>query len=284
MRYDRIVGLTADQEREFYDNVYAKFLNLNDDNLVCTRAVLLSSLADPSQPIYERRRLYGRIEEVLSSELANGASVLDYGCGTGDWGLMLAAEGATVTLLDLSPIAIELVARRAIAGGIDGSVRPIARDANDLSCFADGEFDLIFASAALHHTLKYSAALSELIRVLRPGGQLILAETYGNNRLLNWARKVHWWIAGQADDAGEGIVFNDEHIELLRTHLELVEVTPLNLMAMAKRLFRGHFTSPIVRFFIRLLECLDAVVLTRFPALRRYCGEVVVVCRKPVRT
>jgi len=196
------VGLTADQEREFYDNVYAKFLNLNDDNLVCTRAVLLSSLADPSQPIYERRRLYGRIEEVLSSELANGASVLDYGCGTGDWGLMLAAEGATVTLLDLSPIAIELVARRAIAGGIDGSVRPIARDANDLSCFADGEFDLIFASAALHHTLKYSAALSELIRVLRPGGQLILAETYGNNRLLNWARIVHWLIAGQADDAG----------------------------------------------------------------------------------
>jgi SAM-dependent methyltransferase len=52
------------------------------------------------------------------------------------------------------------------------------------------EFDLIFGSFALHHTLKYPRARDELLRVLKPGGRLVLVETYGNNPLLNAARVV----------------------------------------------------------------------------------------------
>lgn len=274
------MGTTLDQERAFYDGVYAQFLELPDHSLRCDRAILETELADPSRPIYERRRLYAAVLGELLAEPVAGLRVLDYGCGPGEWGLVLAGEGARVTFLDLSPVAIQLALRRAAASGVARRVDGIARDASDLSCFADGQFDLIFGGAAMHHTLKYGRAADEIVRVLRPGGRLVLAETYGNNPLLNLARRARWRLHGVPEEAGEEILFGAGHIAELRRRLSSVEVTPLNLFAMAKRLFRGRFTSRPARAAMAGLESLDRLVLGAAPFLRRYCGEVLVVGRK----
>jgi SAM-dependent methyltransferase len=274
------VGITADQERGFYDRVYSQFLDAPDHALVCSRKTLETDLANPAQPIYERRLLFETVLKALLAEPIAGCSVLDYGCGTGEWGLVLASEGAMVACLDLSPVAIQVVLRRAAASGVEGRVRGEARDASDLSCFRNEEFDLIFASAAIHHTLKYPNALDELLRVLKPGGRLILAETYGNNRLLNIARRLGWRLRLQPAESGEDILFDDEHVRILRGRLAEVELTPLNLLAMLKRLLRGRFTSGIARFSMSALEAADRVLLGAVPYLRRYCGEVVVIGRK----
>ena len=260
--------------------MYAQFLALPDGDLICNRQTLARDLDNPAHPIYERRRLYQRIMTILLAESVEGIKVLDYGCGTGDWGLMLAGEGAQVSFLDLSAAAIRVVLRRASASGVQARVRGFARDASDLSCFADAEFDVIYASAAVHHTLKYPHALEELLRVLRPGGKLVLAETYGNNRLLNRVRRARWRWSGQPDEAGEEIILDERHIELLRPHFERLDVQPLNLLAMAKRLFRGRFTNRGVRFLVGALETIDAALLAAVPALRRYCGEVIVIGRR----
>jgi SAM-dependent methyltransferase len=206
--------------------------------------------------------------------------VLDYGCGTGDWGLFMASEGARVTCLDLSSAAMMVVGRRAKAGGVADRVRTCARDASDLSCFGDGEFDLVYASAAVHHTLKYPNAFAELIRVIRPGGKLILAETYGNNPLLNLARRLRAKAANEPEDAGEEIILSDREIALLRREFREVQVRPMNLLAMGKRFFRGRFTSPMVRTVVGAMEATDAVLLRTAPFLGRYCGEVVVIAQK----
>jgi ubiquinone/menaquinone biosynthesis C-methylase UbiE len=274
------VRITPDLEQDFYDAAYSQFLNLPESDLVCNRQTLEADLANPAQPIYERRRLYLAIMQALLAEPVAGRAVLDYGCGTGDWGLMLAAEGANVTFLDLSPVAIQVTERRAAAGGVADRVRGVARDASDLSCFRDEEFDLIYGSAAVHHTLKYPGALEELMRVLRPGGRLVLAETFGNNQLLNMFRRLGWKLRGQVDEQGEEIVFNDNHVRMLRERMARVDVMPMNLLAMAKRLFRGRFESTAVRGAVGGLEKLDSVVLRAAPSLGRYCGEVVVVARK----
>jgi SAM-dependent methyltransferase len=192
----------------------------------------------------------------------------------------MATEGARATLLDLSPIAIEIALRRAAASGVNDRVRGFAKDASHLDSFKDEEFDLIYASAALHHTLKYPNAVAELVRVLRPGGKLILAETYGNNVLLNWLRRGRWLLTGQPEEAGEEIILSDQELDLLRGHFRRVDVTPMNLFAMAKRLFRGRFHSPVVRRAMAVLESVDDLVFRVLPPAKRYCGEVFVVATK----
>ena len=270
----------VEQEREFYDHAYGRHFGAADHALACSREILVKQLNDPSSPLYERQKLYQGVLEALLSEPLKGKKALDYGCGTGEWGVMLATEGAQVALLDLSPVAVEVGLRRARASGVADRVGGYARDASDMSCFPDGEFDLIYGGAAIHHTMKYPNALAELLRVLKPGGRLVLAEGYGNNALLNLARRLRWRISGEPEEAGEGIIFSDADVATLRKHMTHVEITPLNLFAMAKRVFRGRFANPGVRATMAVIESLDTLALAAFPFLKRYCGELVVVAKK----
>lgn len=274
------VGISADQERGYYDQIYASHLALPDHALRLDRRILLADLNDPRKAIYERRKLFLLAFAWLDQQPLAGLSVLDYGCGPGDWGVWMATEGARVTFLDLSNIAVELALRRAEASGVAARVRGEARDASSLDCFRTGEFDLIFASAALHHTLKYTNAFEELLRVLKPGGRLVLAETLGNNPLLNAARRILARRIGQQEEAGEGIIFGEHEADLLRRHLRTVEVTPVNLLAMGKRLLRGHFANPAARVTLSALERLDSALLFLCPFLRRYCGEALIVAER----
>ncbi len=267
--------ITAADEQRFYDQQYAQFLALPDHALKFSRAILERDLDDPNHPIYERRRLYKRTLEVLLALHPRDKQVLEYGCGTGDWGLMLASEGAHTTLLDLSPVAIQVVERRAAASGLN--IRGVARDASDLSCFEDAEFDLIFANAALHHTLKYPGARYELVRVLKPGGYLVLAETFGNNPLINAARRLGWKLRKQQEEQGEEILFSDRELAILRESFSSVQVEPMHVLAMGKRLFRGHFRNPFVRAFMSAVKAVDWPLEKLLP---NYCGEVVVIARK----
>jgi len=118
------------------------------------------------------------------------------------------------------------------------------------------------------------------VRVIRPGGRLVLAETLGNNPLLNAARRLRALVSKEDDDQGEEIIFGDAEIAMLRQRFRTVEVAPMNLLAMSKRLFRGRFERPRVRRFLRALERADRTVLRQFPRLSRYCGEAVIVCTK----
>jgi SAM-dependent methyltransferase len=274
------MSLTAGDEQRFYDDTYRRLLDSPDEALRWDADRLRAALDDPVHPFWERRRLFGRALEVLLAEGLAGRRALDYGCGTGDWGVLMAGEGAEVTLLDLSPVAVEVGLRRARASGVADRVRGLARDAADLGCFADGEFQLVLANASLHHTMKYPGALAELERVIAPDGVLVLVETYGNNPALGLARRLRARLAREPAEQGEGIVLSDDDIDLLRAHFATVEVEPLNLLAMAKRLLRGRYDRGWVQRVIGGLEWVDGVLLGAVPGLRRMCGEVVVVARR----
>jgi len=270
--------ITPDRERDFYDTQYAQFLTLPDHALRIDRRILEGNLTNPGHPFFERRWLYGAAMHELESEPLPGKSVLDYGCGPADFGLWMATEGATVTLLDLSPAAIAVGSRRAAASGV--SVRGIAADASRLDMIPDAEFDLVFASAALHHTLKYPGSISELARVMRPGARLVLCETWGGNPLLNAARRVRSAVSGEAAEQGEDIILSHKVLKALDPYFTAPFVETRNLLAMGKRLLRGRFTRAWARAAVAALERADQALLAVVPPLRNWCGEAIITCRR----
>jgi ubiquinone/menaquinone biosynthesis C-methylase UbiE len=100
-----------------------------------------------------------------------GKRLLDVGCGSGLATQVLARAGADVTAVDLTNWAVETTKLRLAAFGLEGEV--LQADAEELP-FEDESFDVVFSWGVIMMSTDMARALRELIRVLRPGGQLIL--------------------------------------------------------------------------------------------------------------
>ncbi|MFD7554488.1 class I SAM-dependent methyltransferase [Streptomyces sp. NPDC059835] len=104
------------------------------------------------------------------------AAVLDCSCGIGTQAIGLARHGHRVTGTDISPRAAARAAREAAHRCL--GLRTAAADMRRLP-FADGRFDVVVcADNSLPHLLTEQdvrAALAEMLRVLRPGGQLLVS-------------------------------------------------------------------------------------------------------------
>jgi 2-polyprenyl-3-methyl-5-hydroxy-6-metoxy-1,4-benzoquinol methylase len=107
--------------------------------------------------------------------------VLEVGCGMGNFAERLAREtSAEVVATDLSPRMVEVARER----GLDARVA----DVQELP-FDEGEFDCAVANAMLYHVEDVDRALSELARVLEPGGRLV-AVTIGEAHMAEVWRLV----------------------------------------------------------------------------------------------
>ena len=115
-----------------------------------------------------------------------GLEVLDYGCGAGENSVILAALGAKVWGIDLSPDLIEIAKRRLDRNGLQASFKVASAYETN---FPDDSFDVVFGIAILHH-LNLEMASREVCRVLKPGGSAIFAEPIRDLRILKWLRKL----------------------------------------------------------------------------------------------
>lgn len=106
-----------------------------------------------------------------------GTRVLDVGCGVGRWSSLLAARGAVVTGMDLSPTMIAEANRRAAENGVADRCRFLVQDLARLD--AGEKFDLIVGVTVLQHILDADAlrtAVKRLSDHLAPGGRMVLLE------------------------------------------------------------------------------------------------------------
>ncbi len=111
-----------------------------------------------------------------SLALSPGSRILEVGCGTGRFACAAASEGHLVTAVDVSPVMLQYVARRARQEGLAGLE---TRHAGFLSMDLPAEhFDAAVSTACLHHLpdLWKIVGLENVCRVLKPGGQFILGD------------------------------------------------------------------------------------------------------------
>lgn len=110
-------------------------------------------------------------------DIAPGTRVLDVGCGVGRWSSLLAARGAVVTGMDLSPTMIAEAKRRVDVEGVANRCRFLVQDLAALD--AGEKFDLVVGVTVLQHILDPEALRAAVRRMtdhLAPGGRMVLLE------------------------------------------------------------------------------------------------------------
>ena len=101
------------------------------------------------------------------------AAVADLGCGTGSLSVLLAGAGYAVTGLDSAPKMIR--AARAKAAEAQVSARFVTSDAAS-PALPEGSFNVVLSRHVLWAMPDVDAALAAWIRLLQPGGTLVLIE------------------------------------------------------------------------------------------------------------
>jgi SAM-dependent methyltransferase len=133
-------------------------------------------------------RIFAPIYPVLSAQIiaATGikrGSCLDIGCGGGHLGLNLALlSPLKLTLVDCSAPAVALAKARSEKWGIAGQTLCLPGDVHDLP-LADGSQDLCVSRGSLWFWQNSEKAFSEILRVLRPGGQAYLGSGFATAEL-----------------------------------------------------------------------------------------------------
>jgi SAM-dependent methyltransferase len=134
--------------------------------------------------IYHNTRyggLYGKLFEKLHHEwlteilehISNKQSVLEVACGTGHTSALISNLGINFIACDLTPAMIEKAKKRVESLPIKPKF--MEADATNLP-FDSNSFDVVISTRFLHlfNYDKQEEVLSEMIRVLKPGGSLIV--------------------------------------------------------------------------------------------------------------
>jgi len=157
-----------------------------------------------------------------ASDLKRGDSVVDVGCGTGflTQQVVIRTEGTGKTIgVDLSPPMLEAAKNNLAKLGLLGSVEFRIGDAENLpvdDCFADA----VVGNMILHHCPRPRRAVSEMVRVLKNGGRLALADLEQHNEL--WLRRemADRWLGFDLTKVKkwfEAAGLEDVRVELART-------------------------------------------------------------------
>lgn len=126
----------------------------------------------------ERRIEFGITSLALHEFLpAPPARVIDIGSGPGRYAIALARQGYTVSLLDVSAACLAVAEQEALRAGVSFE-RVEHGSATALDSFPDASCDAALLLGPLYHLKRQSErelAVSEALRVLRPGGVLFTA-------------------------------------------------------------------------------------------------------------
>jgi ubiquinone/menaquinone biosynthesis C-methylase UbiE len=140
-------------------------------------------MADAFDPAHARKledpaRLQALPQAAVVSylRLSGVETVVDYGAGTGIYtiGVAEAVPGGRVVAVEALPRLAELL-REKVTPELAGRLELVETDANTVP-LADGAADRVVMVDVLHHLYDQPEALSEVVRLLRPGGLFVVVD------------------------------------------------------------------------------------------------------------
>ena len=160
--------------------------------------------------------------ELLGLASVSGKKILDAGCGPGTYGIMMAKQGNKVNGIEISPAAVEAANKRAEMKDVDFTAQQ--GDLENLP-FDDNTFDICYCGWVLHHFPDVNKAVSELVRVMKPGGKIAMAEPNESCAAVRFSRWVEdlplmrsWVLKEGWDSPNRTINKHYVYLNALRKH------------------------------------------------------------------
>ena len=149
--------------RERFDNDVERFSNLDTGQVATIDANISLEL----------------ITEAAKRIVPNAKSILDVGCGAGNYSLMMLSKlpDLDCNLVDLSGNMLKKAMER-VSAETNGTVSAFQQDIRDVF-FPESSFDIILAGAVLHHLRDdedWEKTFTKLFNLLKPGGCLMIAD------------------------------------------------------------------------------------------------------------
>lgn len=139
--------------------------------------------------------MYPYLASYVTSEDLSGKRALEIGLGYGTLGQFIASHGCEYHGLDIAAAPVAMMRHRLALLGQDGEGRIQQGSVLDIP-HPHGSFDYVYSIGCLHHTGNLQRAVSEVYRVLAPGGKAIvmLYHRHSFRRLLQvpvkWVRNA----------------------------------------------------------------------------------------------
>lgn len=165
-----------------------------------------------------RYRVEPFIHSIAQFTRFHGKDVLEVGVGAGTDHLQWARAGARLSGVDLTQAAVDTTRAHLKIYGFESNLQRV--DAETLP-FATGSFDVVYSWGVIHHSAQPERIVSEIKRVLRPGGRFI-GMLYGRRSFLVfklWVR--HALFKGRPWLSARNVVWN--HMESVGTKAYTLE-------------------------------------------------------------
>lgn len=182
---------------------------------------------------------------------------IDVGAGAGRHSYEALRRGADVTAFDLDEVELKGVDEMFEAMRLEGQVPATGRGTVQAGTildmpYADGSFDVVLASEILEHVPEDVQAISELVRILAPGGTLaVTVPRY-------WPEKVCWMLSDEYH-ANEG------------GHIRIYEASGLDAKLRAEGLVHTHtHHAHALHAPYWWIKCAVGVERDQHPAVRAY--------------
>lgn len=217
--------------------------------------------------------------QVLKDALAGvrPGKALDVGTRLGEFAFRLAEvmpDGSEVVGIDNDP-AVEAKVRQTFA---DKGIHFARMDGTAMD-YPDSTFEVVALSKTLHHIKNYPQVLSEMLRVLRPGGFFILNEMYQDHQTP--AQQVH---AAQHTLEAKLDCLTGSYQRETWTRAEIVEIfrtLPLKDVTFTDFLEDAVYDAKLAAKNQKLAEAVEKIAgKPEYDALKREALEIQARCRK----